>query len=67
MDESRFALWHDHEGEKYGMPYKTGVSAANNLLTTVKDYCKFGVFVMNGAGLSPTLFNDMVPLVSSRV
>jgi CubicO group peptidase (beta-lactamase class C family) len=60
MDESRFAMWHDHEGNKYNMPYKTGVSAASELLTTVEDYCKFGIFVMNGAGLSPTLFNEMV-------
>jgi CubicO group peptidase (beta-lactamase class C family) len=60
MDESRFALWHDHEGNKYEMPYKTGVSAASDLLTTVEDYCKFGVYIMEGAGLSPTLFNDMV-------
>jgi CubicO group peptidase (beta-lactamase class C family) len=60
MDESRFALWHDHEGNKYEMPYKTGVSAASDLLTTIEDYCKFGVYVTEGAGLSPTLFNDMV-------
>jgi CubicO group peptidase (beta-lactamase class C family) len=60
VDESRFTMWHDHEGNKYDMPYKTRVSAASDLLTTVGDYCKFGVFVMNGAGLSPSLFNDMV-------
>ena len=60
MDESRFALWHDNEGNKFEMPYKKGVSAADNLLTTIEDYCKFGIFVMEGAGLSPTLFNDMV-------
>jgi len=60
MDESRFALWHDPEGKKYEMSYKTGVSAASDLLTTIEDYCKFGVFVMNGAGLSPTLFDEMV-------
>jgi CubicO group peptidase (beta-lactamase class C family) len=60
MDESRFALWHDNEGNKFEMPYKTGVSAANNLLTTIEDYCKFGISVMEGAGLSPALFNDMV-------
>ena len=60
MDESKFAFWHDHEGNKYDMPYKTGASAASDLLTTVEDYCRFGVFVMNGAGLSSTLFNNMV-------
>ena len=60
MDESRFALWHDHEGNKYEIPYKTGVSAASDLLTTIEDYCKFGIYVMGGAGLSPALFNKMV-------
>ncbi|HEY9167842.1 MAG TPA: serine hydrolase domain-containing protein [Candidatus Kryptonia bacterium] len=60
MDESRFAMWHDHDGNMYDMPYKTGVSAASDLLTTVEDYCKFGLFVMSGAGLSPKLFDNMV-------
>jgi CubicO group peptidase (beta-lactamase class C family) len=60
MDESRFALWHDNDGNKFEMPYKKGVSAADNLLTTIEDYCKFGIYVMEGAGLSPTLFNEMV-------
>lgn len=60
MDESRFAAWHDAEGEQYKMSYKTGVSAADNLLTTIEDYCKFGAFVINGAGISKRLFNEMV-------
>jgi len=60
MDESRFAAWHDAEGKKYKFSYKTPVSAADDLLTTVEDYCKFGIFVMNGAGLSPSLYNEMV-------
>jgi len=60
MDESRFARWHDNEGEMFEMPYKTGVNAAADLLTTVEDYCRFGIYVMEGAGLSTTLFNDMV-------
>jgi CubicO group peptidase (beta-lactamase class C family) len=60
MDEPRFAFPHDVEGNKIEVPYKTGVSAADNLLTTVKDYCRFGLFVMKGGGLSPALFSDMV-------
>jgi CubicO group peptidase (beta-lactamase class C family) len=60
MDESRFAAWHDKQGEKYETSYKRDVCAADDLLTTVEDYCKFGVFVINGAGLSSTLFDDMV-------
>ena len=60
VDESRFAAWHDAEGEKYKRPYKTPISAADDLHTTVEDFCKFGIFVINGAGLSPSLYNDMV-------
>lgn len=60
LDESRFAAWHDTEGKKYEFSYKTGVSAADDLLTTIEDYCKFGIFVINGGGLSPTLYNKMV-------
>jgi CubicO group peptidase (beta-lactamase class C family) len=60
VDESRFALWHDSEGKRYQCWYKTAASAAYGLLTTVEDYCKFGLYVMNGAGLSPSLYRDMV-------
>lgn len=60
FDESRFAAWYDSEGEKYNFPYKTFVSAADDLLTTIGDYCRFGIFTMNGGGLSSTLFNKMV-------
>lgn len=41
MDESRFAKWHSPEGELYENYKKTGVSAADDLLTTVEDYTKF--------------------------
>ncbi len=60
LDESRFAEWHDSDGKKYKLSHKTRVSAADDLNTTVEDYCKFGLFVINGAGLSSALFNEMV-------
>lgn len=60
MDESRFAAWHDADGKKYQKSYKTRACGADDLLTTVEDFCKFGIWVMNGAGLSPELFNEMV-------
>ena len=59
-DESRFAAWHDAEGKKYNTSHKTRVNAADDLHTTIEDYCKFGIFVMNGGGLSISLFNEMV-------
>lgn len=42
------------------MSYKTGLSAADDLLTTVEDLCSLGVSVMNKQGLSPELYIDMV-------
>lgn len=62
MDESRFAFWHDAEGNLHeqATSKERGVNAGASLLTTVEDYCKFGIDVMNGAGLSADLFNDMI-------
>lgn len=62
MDESRFAYWHDSKGDlhKPATPKNKEVNAGASLLTTVEDYCKFGIDVMNGAGLSSDLFNDMI-------
>jgi len=62
MDESRFAFWHDYDGNLHepATPKGRGVNAGGSLLTTVEDYCKFGIDVMNGAGLSAGLFNDMI-------
>ena len=62
MDESRFAFWHDHDGNlhKPATSKKREVNAGGSLLTTVEDYCKFGIDVMNGAGFSADLFNDMI-------
>ena len=62
MDESRFAFWHDAEGNlhKPAKSNERSVNAGGSLLTTVEDYCKFGIDVMNGTGLSEDLFNDMI-------
>lgn len=57
---ARFARWHDANGKRYQVSDRTGVRAADDLLTTIEDYCKFGIDVMNGAGLSSSLFNDMI-------
>ena len=65
VDESRFAYGHDSQGNM--IPRSSTVDerasaegAAGDLITTVEDYCKFGIYVMNGAGLSQELYNDMI-------
>lgn len=60
LDTARFARWHDANGIEYKVSYKTGVSAADDLLTTIEDYCKFGIDIINGAGLTSNLYNDMI-------
>lgn len=63
VDESRFVYGHDTKGNIYPRSQRTvssAAGAAGNLLTTVEDYCKFSINLMNGAGLSETLYKDMV-------
>jgi CubicO group peptidase (beta-lactamase class C family) len=59
--EPRFAAWHNKEGEpSYETRKRYDISAADDLLCTVGDYGKFGEWVLNGAGLSKKLFNEMI-------
>lgn len=59
MDESRYAQNFDVNGEKLETVKYYEANAAANLLTTVEDYGKFLEHVVNGAGLSDTLFQEM--------
>lgn len=59
-DESRFARWHDAEGQNVYTDHKTTrVNAADDLITTVEDYGRFGAWVLSGASLPPALFTEM--------
>jgi hypothetical protein len=61
MDTTLYAIPHDGQGNKIEISIKDrGVNAAGLLLTTIEDYSKFMIYVMNGAGLSPSLYNDMI-------
>jgi len=60
MDETRFAKWHDGTGNVYETDKTFTASGADDLLTTVGDYCKFMVHIMNGAGLSKNLYAQMI-------
>ena len=61
IDESRFAHWFDEAGNEHKQDYKkTSANAADDLLTTIEDYGKFATYVMNGAGLDSSVFNEMV-------
>ena len=56
---SRFAIPHNAKGEELEIIRNTTPSAADLLKTTVGDYCKFMIWVMDGAGLSKALYQQM--------
>jgi CubicO group peptidase (beta-lactamase class C family) len=59
VDSTRFAKWHNTDNELYEMYNNTTVNAADDLLTTVEDYSKFLNYMINGAGLSEDIWNEM--------
>ena len=59
MDEARFAVGHDQRGNAYPVDKAGRANAADDLLTTVGDYGKFIVSVLNSEGLSRDVFTEM--------
>jgi len=59
MDESRYARNFDTSGNVIPITKYHDANAAANLLTTVEDYSKFLAYVLDGAGLSEPLLNEM--------
>jgi CubicO group peptidase (beta-lactamase class C family) len=64
LNEARFADPHDNKGLIIAKSKSTDICAADWLVTTVGDYCKFGVSVINGAGLTPDLYKQMIKIQS---
>jgi CubicO group peptidase (beta-lactamase class C family) len=61
VDTTRFAHSHDKEGQpSYKITKQQTPNAADDLLTTVEDYERFAAWVINGAGLPPALFAEMI-------
>lgn len=59
-DESRFAVGYDKQGKAYKIYKNERANAADDLLTSVEDYGKFMLSVMNGDGFSKELYNEML-------
>ena len=59
-DSSRFALGYNNKGIAYETEKNKKSNAADNLLTTIEDYGKFLVSVMNSDGLNDKVYNEMV-------
>lgn len=60
VDETRFAFRHNSEGNEYPKKMITSAHAAYGILTTIEDYSRFGIDVLNKAGLSDELYTEMV-------
>ncbi len=60
MEETRYAQNFNEKGEKIKTVKYYEANAAANLLTTVEDYGKFLVYVINGAELSENLYQEMI-------
>jgi CubicO group peptidase (beta-lactamase class C family) len=58
--ETRNAKWHTEKGELYPFKKHTQAHGADDLLTTIEDYSTFVTYVLNGAGLSKKLQQEMV-------
>lgn len=67
LDSTRFAEPHNDKGELILMKKVDQIIAADWLVTTIKDYAKFALSVVNQQVLSPRLFTGMVtPQVSMK-
>jgi CubicO group peptidase (beta-lactamase class C family) len=60
MDESRYARWHQGNGALYPLYRDTTVCSADDLLTTIEDYGKFMLHILQKANLSDKLWQDMI-------
>ncbi len=63
MHSSRYVEEYNKEGEPYNLLKRTkDACASDDVLTTIEDYCLFGVNVMNGSGLTEEVYEDMLRL-----
>lgn len=62
LDSNLYATPHNDKGTPYNNTKATRVIAADWLITTINDYCKFGQYVIKQAGLSQKLFDDMTAI-----
>ena len=60
IDTNHFAMWHDGQGKRYSTSIETSVSAADDLITTIEDYCKLGIYAMQLANEGGPVYADMV-------
>lgn len=60
VDEKRFAGPHDTSGAALNIDKVMKASAADHLLTTIEDFSKFGVTVLQKQGISDQVFQEII-------
>ncbi len=67
INENNYAFEHDENESQIPLEKYYEANAAANLMTTVNDYSKFLIHIMNGAGLSNKLYLEFLkPQVSQK-
>jgi CubicO group peptidase (beta-lactamase class C family) len=66
INEENYAAEHDELGHPISYERYTSANAAANLLTTVQDYGVFMAHIINGAGISDTLFQQFLHPYSNK-
>lgn len=57
----RFSMFYDAEGKQHILDdYSTTDNAADDIVTTVEDVLKFGIHVLNTAGLDESVYQEMI-------
>lgn len=59
VDSSLYANRHHEDGSPFEMEKWYSANPSNLVLTTVGDYARFGIGVMNHTGLTPAVYNEM--------
>ncbi len=62
LDTTRFAMWHDGQGKRYSTSIQTPVNAADDLITTIADYSRLGIYAMELANEGGPVYADMVSM-----
>jgi len=60
LDTTRFAMWHDGQGKRYDTSIQTSVSAADDLITSIANYCNLGIYAMELANEGRPVYAEMV-------
>ena len=60
VDVNRYAFNHDENGQKIELEKYYTANAAANLLTTVGDYTRFIIYIMEQSSKNPDLFNNII-------